>query len=397
MRKLTNDEFQNRLLNEVTGIFTDDVYKTINDVMEFYCVKSHKWKTTPDKILNRHDGCPYCGGKYAIVGETDLWTTRPDVAKLLKNPEDGYILKEYSHKKADFICPICGTIINAIVSNVCKQGLSCKVCSDGVSYPNKFARALLKQLHVNNVIYEHTPDWAKPYIYDNYFEYNGNKYILEMDGGIGHGHYAYDFDGLDVIGSERDKYKDIQALNHDILLIRVDCDYKNNDRFEYIKDSIINSDMSVIFDLSNVDWNMCNQLSLRSLVKTVSDLWNSGYTIQDIICIVHYSGTTIRKWLKQGKLARICDYTPNEAKIRSRTKFKIGTNQYDTNGNFIKYYTSRTDASNVTGISLSSIVSTLNGNQKTAGGFMWFDADDPTQPDKSKIIHNNTKLIKEVS
>lgn len=34
---------------------------------------------------------------------------------------------------------------------------------------------------------------------------------------------------------------------------------------------------------------------------------------------------------------------------------------------------------------------------KSAGGFLWFYADDTDQPDKSKIIPNNTKLIKEVS
>ena len=34
---------------------------------------------------------------------------------------------------------------------------------------------------------------------------------------------------------------------------------------------------------------------------------------------------------------------------------------------------------------------------KSAGGFLWFYADDPDQPDKSKIIPNNIKLIKEVS
>lgn len=32
----------------------------------------------------------------------------------------------------------------------------------------------------------------------------------------------------------------------------------------------------------------------------------------------------------------------------------------------------------------------------TAGGYRWFDADDPDQPDKSKITLNNTKLMKEV-
>ena len=397
MKKLTNEEFQNRLLNEAPGIFTDDIYETIDDVMEFYCEKLHRWHTSPDKILNRHDRCPYCSGLRPIIGETDLWTTRPDIARLLKNPDDGYILKEYSKKKADFVCPICGNIIHAYVFNVSRQGLSCKNCSDGVSYPNKFARALLKQLNVCNTIYEYSPDWIKPYLYDNYFEYNGERYILEMDGGIGHGHCAYNFDGPDKIGSIRDEHKDIQSLNHNIKIIRVDCDYRNNDRFEYIKNNIINSYISQIFDLSGVDWNMCHQLSLRSLVKTVSELWNNGYTIQDIVDEVSYSRITIRKWLKQGCAAGICNYTPQEAKIRNRVKFKIGVNQYDIYGNFIAHYNSRTNASDTTGVSLCSIVSTLKGRQKTAGGFLSFEADDPNQPDKSKIISNNTKLIKEVS
>ena len=397
MKKLTNEEFQNRLLSEAPGIFTDDIYKTIDDVMEFYCEKLHRWRTSPDKILNRHDRCPYCSGLRPIIGETDLWTTRPDIARLLKNPEDGYILKEYSKKKTDFVCPICGNIIRAYVFNVSRQGLSCKACSDGVSYPNKFARNLLKQLNVCNIVYEYSPDWIKPYLYDNYFEYNGKRYILEMDGGIGHGHCSYDFDGADIIGCERDNYKDSQALSHDIFIIRVDCNYGNNDRFEYIKNNIMNSCISEIFDLSGIDWNMCHYLSLCSLVKTVSDFWNDGHTIQDIVDDVHYSRITIRKWLKQAAQSGLCGYTPIESKMRNRKNLKIAINQYDELGNFIASYDSQAAAFRETGIAACNISSSINGRQKNAGGFIWYKADDPDQPDKSKIIHNNTKLIKEVS
>ena len=45
-----------------------------------------------------------------VKGKTDLWTTNPDVACLLANPEEGYELSAHSHKKANFLCPNCHTI-----------------------------------------------------------------------------------------------------------------------------------------------------------------------------------------------------------------------------------------------------------------------------------------------
>lgn len=44
------------------------------------CSQGHEWQA---KILNRNSGygCPYCSGRYAIKGETDLQTVNPNLAK----------------------------------------------------------------------------------------------------------------------------------------------------------------------------------------------------------------------------------------------------------------------------------------------------------------------------
>ena len=44
------------------------------------CEKGHEWQIN---ISNRNSGnnCPYCSGRYPVVGETDLLTTHPNIAK----------------------------------------------------------------------------------------------------------------------------------------------------------------------------------------------------------------------------------------------------------------------------------------------------------------------------
>ena len=72
-KRMTNDEFQNRLrqLRESGfDVYTDDEYVSSNDRMTFYCSKGHKWPAIVTTILNNHSGCPYCCGRLAIVGET---------------------------------------------------------------------------------------------------------------------------------------------------------------------------------------------------------------------------------------------------------------------------------------------------------------------------------------
>ena len=400
-KKMTNDEFQNRLrqLRESGfDVYTDDEYVSSNDRMTFYCSKCHKWPAIVTTVLNNHSGCPYCCGRLAIVGETDLWTTKPDIASLLLNPSDGYKLKENSQIKADFVCQSCNTILrNKIVRNVSKRGLRCSACGDGISYPNKFARAMLKQLGIGTIEYEWNPEWLKPYLYDNYFIYKGIEYVLEMDGGIGHGNVTYMTQEKDTKGILIDIHKDYLAESHNVDVIRIDCDYGNNDRFEYIKNSILNSRLIDIFDLSIVDWNYCNKIALSSMVCRIADMYNNGMAVKEIVENSGYCHTTIHKWLKQAASIGICNYDPLESKRRSRRLVQKPIHQYDMTGNFVSWFESQKNAEDKTGINTSNIQDALKKRRKSAGGFLWFYADDPDQPDKSKIISNNTKLIKEVS
>ena len=69
-------------------------------------------------------------------------------------------------------------------------------------------------------------------------------------------------------------------------------------------------------------------------------------------------------------------------------------NQYTKDGNFLTHHESMTQAEIKTGIKCQSISQCCRGITKTAGGFLWFYADDTEQPDKTKIfINNNTKLM----
>lgn len=399
MRRLTNDEFQEKLKQlrkNGLDVYTDEEYVSSNDVMTFYCSSGHVWQSVVFNVLNKHSRCPYCTGRLAIVGETDLWTVRPDIASLLLDPSDGYKLKENSHAKIDFVCPNCNTVLkNKLLKNITKRGLQCPVCGDGISYPNKFARTMLKQIIPNTVEYEWQPEWLKPYYYDNYFIYNGKKYVLEMDGGIGHGNVEYKTQQKDTYGIATDKYKDTLAIDHNINVIRIDCNYCNNNRFEYIVDNIINSSLSSVLDLSDIDWGYCDKIARSSMICAVAQMYDKGMTVKEIIADTGYCHTTIHKWLKHASKINMCTYNPDESKLRSRRLVEKSINQYDKFGVFVATYLSQKDAESKTGIKASMINGVLKNRKKSAGGFTWFYADDPSQPDKSKIVFNNTKLMKE--
>lgn len=56
------------------------------------CSKGHKWIAVIEKRTQRNQGCPYCSGRRAIPGETDIATTNPELMSLWdyeKNAEEG--------------------------------------------------------------------------------------------------------------------------------------------------------------------------------------------------------------------------------------------------------------------------------------------------------------------
>ena len=143
------------------------------------------------------------------------------------------------------------------ITKLSSIGFSCPRCSDKISYPNKFLRAFLEQLPVENIQFEYSPKWARPYRYDGYCEYKDLKIIIEMDGGLGHGNHKYKSSEIDIGGKQRDLIKDQLAEINGITLVRIDC---INSNFEYIKTNILTSLLNNIFDLNQIDWEICEKI-----------------------------------------------------------------------------------------------------------------------------------------
>lgn len=221
---------------------------------------------------NKSCVCPKCNPssiKYVVKGINDIATTNPELVSLFKDREDAYKYKKYSKQYTWFVCPCCKNEYYLQIQNVTKSGkVTCDICNDGFSYPNKFMANMLTQLEINYEK-EYSPEWIKPKKYDFYFMINNRQYIVEMDGGLGHGNSnGKPFQKCEDDGILVDQYKDEMAKLHDIEVIRIDCNYTSK-RFEYVVDSIKKSYLGTLFNLQQVDFNKCDLESNDNVFKNV--------------------------------------------------------------------------------------------------------------------------------
>ena len=248
-----------------------------------------------------HLNCPKCFGKLysrVISGINDMATTNPELIPLLKNPDDAYRYKTNTNKKIYFICPICGNEIYKTGNEVSMHGLQCKYCSDGFSYAEKFMKSILNQLKVD-YIHQYNPDWAHPYRYDFYFKVNNKKYIVEMDGGLGHGNFTLN-GKQDITGKQIDEKKDALAKLHNIKVIRIDCNYIDiENRYDYIKEHILISEVAQILNLSKINFSLCRVVAEKSMFISVCDLVKQGMrSFVEIAKRLEISNSTVSRYLK---------------------------------------------------------------------------------------------------
>ena len=335
IRRVGRDEAVERLAKIRPDLKIVGDFINMRTDTDFQCSHNHIWTAKPAPVIMGGHGCPYCRRLKPWIGETDMWTTRPDIAKMLKNPEDGYKYTDGSSSKVDFVCQDCGAIHNKCIYMVCERGLFCNRCADGVSYPNKFGRAFLEQLPIENWICEYQPRWTGQYLYDNYFEYNDKRYILEMDGAL---HY----DGGVLRGKsleERqaiDKIKTDDAIKNGVNIVRIDC---NISEATYISQNILKSELSQIFDLKNIDWDMCDRKAQSNNVLIACEMYRNGeHSIQKIARALRVSDFTARGYLRQGAKLGLCDYNPKLSLerfiVRDRTDFVL----LDNDGNIARQF-----------------------------------------------------------
>lgn len=272
--------------------------------------------------------------------------TNPEMMKYFVNQEDGYKYSKCSHAKIQVVCPICNDIREMTVKNLYYQGFRCYKCDSNISFPNRIARSLLQLLNID-YISEYSPSWLGRMAYDFYFKYNNQEYILEMDGGLGHGHKTYHHKD-DVVGLKRDQLKDGLAKEHNINVIRIDC---VKSTFEYIKQNILKSKLNDLFDLSNFDWNECYKESMDNLFVKICEYYNDGHISNKDICSKFHIGvSTLCKALNMGNELGLCEYNKelrrkHAGKLNSKTQQKrdgIAVDLYDLDGTYIGWFNNGT-------------------------------------------------------
>ena len=278
-----------------------------NETTEVKCYKCGQIISRSRRQLLEKQGCPFCKGLLIIQGANDVSTLHPWIKNFVKE-EEIFGQASSSKKEVTSVCPNCNFTRKITIKNLVSSIHKCPNCSDGVSYPNKYGRSFLKQLPIQNLITEFGPDWANGCKYDNYFEYNNQKYILEMDGGF---HYEErQFNGTLEDRQQRDGFKDKEALNHGIHMIRINA-IKSDPSF--LKEQFLNSEFKDIFDLSIIDWIKCGQEANKSLVVEVCKYFNEGRynTLQDIADYFNISLSTVKNYLAKGRKIGLCGYFTN--------------------------------------------------------------------------------------
>lgn len=290
------------------------------------CLKCGNIFETREGNLDKGDRCPFCSNHKIKIGFNDLWTTRPDIACLLSNPEDGYLYSEFSNKKVRMKCNLCGKEVGyKCICDVSLRGFSCPSCSDGISFPNKFMYHLLDTIGVNfNTEFGY--EWC---IFPSYKDRNkishglydfvlpDYKMLIEMDSSLGHGEIIYSNSNQSVEESiYRDQMKNALAVQHGYKLVRIDCKYTDNNRFIACKTGILNSSLSEIFDFSHIDWDNIYKMCLNSFLIQSCELFNSGYKMFQIADKLHLNRTTVLDYLNEGAALGLCDYKPKIYKKR---------------------------------------------------------------------------------
>ena len=145
------------------------------------------------------------------------------------------------------------------------------------------------------------------YRYDFYGVVNGKTWICEIQGKQ-HTEKSFHTLGGRTLEEEieNDRLKKEYALSQGIdYYIEI---YSKESGFNQLKDAIINSEISKLYCLDNVDWVDCYRKSLMSDVIKVTDLWNQGNKVMEICNITGLGKGTVRKHLTKANEIGLCNY-----------------------------------------------------------------------------------------
>lgn len=362
----THEEFVNNVIKSNNGDIIEflNTYNNDKSYMKCKCkICNYEWSARADHLQEGH-GCPCCSGNICVSGLNDVVTKNPQYIDYFEDVDIAKTILYGSSKMVRVKCPHCGHRRTMSAQSISSCKSICDYCSDCLSYPNKFLRAFLKQLPVKNRKYEYSQEWSNSRQYDGYFEYQNQKYIVEMDGG-----FHNKDNGMSGQTAEEsrliDELKDKMAIENNHIIIRIDC---NKSKLNYIRENILNSMFYDLFDLSCIDWNKCHEFAISNIAKEVCEysVNHPQCSSSEIAEVFSISSWTVRKYLHQGNQIGISDF---------KFRRKVVVAKLDLNKDIvIDIYESIKAASNSINPNKhysSSIKSCCEGERHYSMGYRW--------------------------
>lgn len=298
--RITDRKIEEKIYNNKNKKYKYKMYK----YQCFKCGWDEGW-IEEGNLIKGHQ-CRCCIGQIVVKGINTLGDKRPDLIQYFENCEDAFcVLPRTDNRKVNIICPLCNNKIEITPDHLTTRGFTCRKCSDGFSYPEKFIYNLLQQINVRFITQLNNShfDWVGNFRYDFYLsDYNC---IIETHGGQHYG--SIKEEELKKI-QDNDKNKKELAEKNGVNYVVLDC---RESTIDWIKNSVNNSLLLSLFDLSNINWQECHERSINSLVRVVSDCWNEhrDWSTKIICDYVGLKKSTVVKYLKQAKELGWCDYS----------------------------------------------------------------------------------------
>lgn len=355
MGKYTHEDFIERLSKTNKHYINGELeilstYTTNNGKIDCHCTVCDNYWTTTAQILKSGSGCPR---KAKHTGY--LFDTHPSVAKMLLNPQDGYMVKNYDKTYLDWICPDCGAVVkHKLCSNVVRFGLCCNVCKETRSLGHRIICAILDQLQIDYIT-EKIFEWSDGRIYDVYIP--NRNCIIEVNGIQHYENTNFQKKSNITVELQReiDTKKRNMALENNIGNY-ITIDARKSD-VSFIIDSIKNhSDFNLVFDLSIINWELlCEQVLSKSKLKIVQ-MYKDGMSVKQIYdnyngrYSFNYIDDTINSFIK----LNLCDKNKHDRIVCVET------------GEIFDSYVEAARRYNISDTSISSVCNKVK-NRQTAG------------------------------
>jgi hypothetical protein len=113
-----------------------EVISATGTKLEWQCKFGHVWLASINNRL-KDSGCPYCSGRFPVVGESDLLTTHPEIANEAVG-WDPTLVKAGTNARRRWMCQF-GHQWTAVIASRALRGSGCPSCANYGFSPSKEA------------------------------------------------------------------------------------------------------------------------------------------------------------------------------------------------------------------------------------------------------------------